>query len=131
MPGSFLLSVAKDPEGANLERVQIVKGWVDAAGAAQEKVIDVMVAPDRAKGLREMSSVWTDSDFDLALAAFYYARVLEVPTPRWNAIDATRYRNKRVEAGVRAKQQERAYTSPIWYTPAAPVGKKAAPQKQS
>ena len=128
---TFLLSVAKDPEGANLERVQIVKGWVDAAGAAQEKVIDVMVAPDRAKGLREMSSVWTDSDFDLALAAFYYARVLEVPTPRWNAIDATRYRNKRVEAGVRAKQQERAYTSPIWYTPAAPVGKRTAPQKPS
>ncbi len=122
---NFLLSVAKDPAGANLERIQIVKGWVDASGAAHEKVIDVMVAPDPVKGLREMSSVWSDSDFDLAVPAFYYARVLEVATPRWNAIDATGYRNKKVEPGVRAKQQERAYTSPIWYTPPASSEKKA------
>ena len=94
--------------------------WVDAKGEAREKVVDVMVAPDGAKGLREMSTVWADQDFDLALPAFYYARVLEVPTPRWNAIDATRYRGKQVEPGVRTKQQERAYTSPIWYAPPRP-----------
>ncbi|MEZ4278597.1 MAG: DUF3604 domain-containing protein [Myxococcota bacterium] len=117
---TFLVSVAKDPKGANLERIQIVKGWIDAEGGAQEKVVDVMVAPDAAKGLREMSTVWVDPDFDLALPAFYYARVLEVPTPRWNAIDATRYRGKKIEPGVRVKQQERAYTSPIWYAPPPP-----------
>ena len=117
---TFLVSVAKDPKGANLERIQIVKGWVDAEGEAQEKVVDVLIAPDAAKGLREMSTVWADPDFDLASPAFYYARVLEVPTPRWNAIDATRYRGKKVEPGVRVKQQERAYTSPIWYAPARP-----------
>jgi len=123
---TFLLSVAKDPKGANLERIQIVKGWVDAEGAAQEKVFDVMIAPDPAKGLREMSSVWIDSHFDAALPAFYYARVLEVPTPRWNAIDATRYRGKKIEPGVRTKQQERAYTSPIWYTPPPTTAKASA-----
>ncbi len=112
---TFLLSVAKDPAGANLERIQVVKGWVDKAGKAHEKVFDVEVAPD-AKGLRELSSVWTDPDFNGGEPAFYYARVLEVSTPRWNAIDATRYRRK-LEPGVRVKQQERAYTSPIWYSP--------------
>ena len=112
---TFLLSVAKDPAGANLERVQVVKGWVDEAGEAHEKVVDVQIAPNE-KGLRELSSVWTDSNFKLGEPAFYYARVLEVSTPRWNAIDATRYRRK-LEPGVRVKQQERAYTSPIWYSP--------------
>ncbi|MBK7949201.1 MAG: DUF3604 domain-containing protein [Deltaproteobacteria bacterium] len=114
---TFLLSVAKDPVGANLERIQIVKGWVDAAGRAQEKVFDVERAPD-VKGLREISAVWTDPDFDGAQPAFYYARVLEVATPRWNAIDATRFRRK-LEPGTRVTQQERAYTSPIWYRPPA------------
>jgi hypothetical protein len=123
---TFLLSVAKDPKGANLERIQIVKGWVDAKGETHEKVVDAMVAPDRVKGLREMSTVWADPDFDLALPAFYYARVLEIPTPRWNAIDATRYRGKKVEPGVRTMQQERAYTSPIWYAPPATASKKPA-----
>ncbi len=120
---TFLFSVAKDPEGANLERIQIVKGWLDAEGTAREKVFDVMIAPDPAKGLREMSTVWADPEFDLASPAFYYARVLEVPTPRWNAIDATRYRGKKVEPGVRTTQQERAYTSPIWYAPPATTAK--------
>jgi hypothetical protein len=123
---TFLLSVAKDPKGANLERIQIVKGWVDAKGETHEKVVDAMVAPDRVKGLREMSTVWADPDFDLALPAFYYARVLEIPTPRWNAIDATRYRGKKVEPGVRTMQQERAYTSPIWYAPPATASRKPA-----
>jgi len=116
---TFLLSVAKDPAGANLERIQIVKGWLDAKGDAQEKVFDVEIAPD-VKGLRELSSVWRDPGFDARSPAFYYARVLEVSTPRWNAIDATRYRRK-LEPGARATQQERAYTSPIWYRP--PVAK--------
>jgi hypothetical protein len=123
---TFLLSVAKDPKGANLERIQIVKGWVDAEGETHEKVVDALVAPDRVKGLREMSTVWADPDFDLALPAFYYARVLEIPTPRWNAIDATRYRGKKVEPGVRTMHQERAYTSPIWYAPPATAAKKPA-----
>ena len=112
---TFLVSVAKDPAGANLERIQVVKGWVDAKGEAHEKVFDVQVAPDP-KGLRELSSVWTDSAFEPGEPAFYYARVLEVSTPRWNAIDATRFRRK-LEPGVRVQQQERAYTSPIWYSP--------------
>ena len=126
---TFLLSVAKDPVGANLERIQVVKGWVDAKGEAHEKVFDVQVAPDP-KGLRELSSVWTDSAFEAGEPAFYYARVLEVSTPRWNAIDATRYRRK-LEAGVRVSQQERAYTSPIWYSPpSAPDGSKASVKGQ-
>jgi hypothetical protein len=128
---NFLLSVAKDPAGANLERIQIVKGWLDTSGASHEKVFDVMVAPDLLKGLREMSSVWSDPDFDLAVPAFYYARVLEVRTPRWNALDATRFRNKKVEPGVRAQQQERAYTSPIWYTPPATAAANAAGTNES
>ncbi|MFO0690945.1 MAG: DUF3604 domain-containing protein [Myxococcota bacterium] len=115
---TFLLSVAKDPAGANLERIQLVKGWVDVDGKAHEKVFDVERAPDP-KGLREISAVFTDPDFDAAEPAFYYARVLEVATPRWNAIDATRYR-KKLEPGARVSQQERAYTSPIWYRPPAP-----------
>ena len=74
-----------------------------------------------------------DPDFDLALPAFYYARVLEVPTPRWNAIDANRYRGKKIEPGVRTKQQERAYTSPIWYTPSATAttGAEKKPSKRA
>ncbi|MEZ4333214.1 MAG: DUF3604 domain-containing protein [Myxococcota bacterium] len=112
---TFLVSVAKDPVGANLARVQIVKGFLDAEGGAQEKVYDVEQAPD-AKGVREISTVWTDPDFDASQPAFYYARVLEIATPRWNAIDATRFR-KKSPPDARMTQQERAYTAPIWYRP--------------
>lgn len=113
---SFLLVAAKDPESGSLQRVQIVKGWLDATGVAQEKVIDLRVAESLVKGEAEMSVVWEDPDFDPTALAFYYARVLEVPTPRWNAIDAARYGKPIVD--MRVVHQERAYTSPIWYTPA-------------
>jgi hypothetical protein len=112
---SFLVLAAKDPESGNLQRLQIVKGWVDGAGSAQEKVFDLRVAEDPVVGEAEIAMVWEDPEFDPEALAFYYVRVLEVPTPRWNAIDATRY-GKPI-AGMRAQHQERAYTSPIWYTP--------------
>ena len=112
---SFLVLAAKDPEGANLERAQIVKGWVGENDRAEERVYDVTVAEDPIAGLAEIATVWRDPDFDPARLAFYYLRVLEVPTPRWNAIDAAKY-GKPI-AGMRTRQQERAYTSPIWFTP--------------
>lgn len=113
---SFLLAASRDPESGPLQRVQIVKGWLDAAGETQEQVFDVEIAEDLVKGQSEMMTVWEDPNFKADEAAFYYARVLEVPTPRWNAIDAARYRKPLGKA--RVQHQERAYTSPIWYTPA-------------
>ena len=112
---TFLLAASRDPESGPLQRIQIVKGWLDAAGETQEQVFDVQIAEDLVQGQSEMMSVWKDPNFKLGEAAFYYARVLEVPTPRWNAIDAARYRKPLGKARVR--HQERAYTSPIWYTP--------------
>jgi hypothetical protein len=112
---SFLLAVSQDPEGASLQRIQIVKGWLDQAGETRERVVDVVVAEDAARGRSEMVAVWKDPDFDAEAPAFYYARALEVPTARWNAIDARRYGTPIV--GQRVIIQERAYTSPIWYMP--------------
>jgi hypothetical protein len=112
---TFLLAASRDPESGPLQRIQIVKGWLDEGGETQEKVFDVEIAADSVKGRSEMVSVWTDPGFKESEAAFYYARVIEVPTPRWNAIDAARYRKPLV--GARVQHQERAYTSPIWYTP--------------
>jgi len=138
---SFIVSALKDPIGANLDRVQIVKGWVDRAGKLQEKVFDVVWSnPDKRKpaggkvpavgdtvnvatatysntiGAPTLSKVWTDPEFDPSVRAFYYVRVLEIPTPSWPAYDAVRFKLK-LPPDVRVKQQERAYTSPIWYTP--------------
>lgn len=138
----FLISALKDPIGANLDRVQVVKGWVDKAGKTQEKVFDVVwSSPETRKpvagrlppvgdtvdvatasytnsiGAPALTTVWRDPEFDPALRAFYYLRVLEIPTPSWPAFDAVRYKLK-LPPEVRVKQQERAYTSPIWYTPA-------------
>jgi len=139
---TFLVAAAKDPIGANLDRIQIVKGWVDAKGEAQEKVYDVVWgdADKRRPGADgklppvgstvnvaeaswtntigdpELITVWTDPDFDPSQSAFYYARVLEIPTPRWTAYDAKFY-GLTLPYTVRVVQQERAYTSPIWYTP--------------
>jgi len=138
---SFLVSATKDPTGANLDRVQIVKGWVDAKGQSQEKIYDVSWSePKRRKlvkgkltpvgdtvdlstatyrnsiGAAELHTVWRDPDFRPGERAFYYARVLEIPTPRWVAYDMVRYKLKAPE-GIRMKDQERAYTSPIWYKP--------------
>jgi hypothetical protein len=137
---SFLVAALKDPIGANLDRIQIVKGWLDAGGATHERVYDIVWSGDRQRGADgklpavgntvdvanatwtntigapELISVWTDPEFDPALRAFYYVRVLEIPTPRWTAYDA-KYFGVRFGPEVRMIQQERAYTSPIWYTP--------------
>ena len=139
---TFLVAAMKDPEGGNLDRIQIVKGWVDAQGARQEKVYDVAWSGDRKPGADgklpavgntvdlttatytntigapELSASWKDPEFDAALRAVYYVRVLEIPTPRWTAYDAVRYKVK-MPKEVRMITQERAYTSPIWYTPAS------------
>jgi hypothetical protein len=139
---SFLVAALKDPIGANLDRVQIIKGWIDAAGTPQEKIYDIawgdadirqpgedgtlpMVGstvnvPEASYantiGDPELIAVWTDPDFDPALQAFYYARVIEIPTPRWTAHDA-KYFGVTPAPDVRMTLTERAYTSPIWYTP--------------
>ena len=140
-PPSFLISALKDPEGANLDRVQIVKGWVDSSGALREKIFDVVwsspgerslsggkLTPvgdtvDVAKasytnsiGAPELRAVWRDPEFNAVQRAFYYVRVLEIPTPRWVLFDALRYGAK-LPANAELKSQERAYTSPIWYNP--------------
>jgi hypothetical protein len=130
----------KDPDGANLDRIQIVKGWVDAKGEPRDEVIEVAWSGDRkpgkdgklppvgdtvdvktatytnAIGTTELLGTWTDSDFDAARPALYYVRVLEIPTPRWTTFDAVRNKLALLEA-VPATIQERAWTSPIWYTP--------------
>jgi len=138
---SFLVGALKDPYSGNLDRIQIVKGWLDGAGQTHEKVFDVVWSGDRAPdangvlppigdtvdvasatwtntiGAPELITVWADPEFDPAHKAFYYARVIEIPTPRWTAYDAKRFAVQ-MPAEVPMKTQERAYTSPIWYVPA-------------
>jgi len=133
----------KDPDGANLDRIQIIKGWVDANGEPREKIIDVAWSGARKRdqdgrlpavgstvdlktatytnaiGSPELIGSWTDPDFDPAEPALYYARVLEIPTPRWSTYDAVRNGLPLLE-DVPATIQERAWTSPIWYSPVAP-----------
>ena len=139
---NFLVFAVRDPIGANLDRIQIVKGWLDAEGATQEKVYDVAWSGDRVAGADgklpavgntvdvakafwtntigapELGKHWTDPDFDPAQKAFYYARVLEIPTPRWTTYDAFRFGIDLPE-GTPTSIQERAYTSAIWYNPAS------------
>ena len=112
----FIIAASKDPDGANLDRAQIIKGWLTADGKSHEKVYDVVLAEDRASGQAELLTVWTDPDFDPAQSAFYYVRVLEIPTSRWVNFDAERFGADIPKEAVRMSQ-ERAYTSPIWYTP--------------
>ncbi|WP_226926125.1 DUF3604 domain-containing protein [Meridianimarinicoccus sp. MJW13] len=138
---SFLVGALKDPLSGNLDRIQIIKGWVDAAGAMQEKIYNVAWSGNRAPdaegnlplvgdtvdvahatwtntiGASELITAWTDPDFDPSLRAFYYARVLEIPTPRWTAYDAAYFTQADFPADATMKVIERAYTSPIWYTP--------------
>jgi hypothetical protein len=139
---TFLVAALKDPLSGNLDRIQIVKGWLDEGGTRQERIYDVVVSDDRAIGADgrcttpvgntvdvanatwtntigdpELITVWTDPDFDPALPAVYYARVLEIPTPRWTAYEAKRF-GITMDPKVPMVTQERAYTSPIWYTPA-------------
>ncbi|HXJ76096.1 MAG TPA: DUF3604 domain-containing protein [Candidatus Dormibacteraeota bacterium] len=139
---TFLVAALKDPIGANLDRIQVIKGWLDSKGEVHEQVYDVVWGDaDKRKlgtdgklppvgdtvdvenatwlntiGEPELISVWKDSSFDAKQRAFYYARVLEIPTPRWTAYDAKRFGIKPL-SGTTMKLQERAYTSPIWYTP--------------
>ncbi|MCP4385661.1 MAG: DUF3604 domain-containing protein [Hyphomicrobiales bacterium] len=138
---TFVVQAMMDPIGANLDRIQIIKGWVDDAGEPQEKIIDVVWSDDRQPddegklppvgntvdletayytndiGAPQLIGSWTDDDFDQDAPALYYARVLEIPTPRWSTYDAVR-NNMPLLDGVPATIQERAWTSPIWYTPA-------------
>ena len=137
----FLIRAVKDPEGANLDRVQVIKGWHDAKGQLHEKVYDVSLSDHRKPNWRgkvkavgntvdipsasytntigdpELAVVWTDPDFDKDELAFYYLRVLEIPTPRWTAYDAKFFGLKDLPEEIPMVTQERAYTSPIWYTP--------------
>jgi hypothetical protein len=137
---TFLVAALKDPIGGNLDRIQIIKGWMDSKGETHEKVYDVAWSSDRKPdvngklpsvgntvdvsnatwtntiGATELITVWIDPDFDAKESAFYYVRVIEIPTPRWTAYDAKRF-NVKMPDEVPMITQERAYTSPIWYTP--------------
>ena len=137
----FLIAAAKDPDGANLDRIQIVKGWQDAAGELHEQVFDVaasdgrVVDPKTGKlplvgssvdletatylntiGAADLAAYWQDPDFDPEQRAFYYVRVLEIPRPRWTTVDAVFFGIEIPDEAPRTIQ-DRAYTSPIWYTP--------------
>ncbi len=138
---TFLVAAMKDPFSGNLDRIQIIKGWVGKDGKALERVYDAVVSDGREIGADgrcktpvgntvdvaratwtntigdpELITVWTDPDFDPAQRAFYYARLLEIPTPRWTAYEALRFGVEMPE-GADMTTQERAYTSPIWYSP--------------
>ncbi len=137
---TLLIRALRDPAGANLDRVQVVKGWMDASGKTHEKVFDVAWSDDRKPnadgklppvgntvnieeatydnsiGAPFLQASWKDPDFDPMQRAFYYVRVIEIPTPRWTTYDAKVFGVKLPE-DVPSSIQERAYTSPIWYTP--------------
>jgi len=137
---AFLVRAMRDADGANLDRIQVIKGWLDASGKTQEKIYDVAWSDDRKPGangklppvgntvnVKEASytnsigapvltAYWKDPSFDPKLRAFYYVRVLEIPTPRWTTYDAKIFGVK-LPTDVPASIQDRAYTSPIWYTP--------------
>ena len=115
---TFLISAGKDPMGAQLDRIQVVKGWRDSSGELHERVYDAVLARDRSAGAAELTSRWHDPDFDATEPAFYYARVLEVETRRWNDYDQQRLGVEQV-SGARMTTRERAYTSPVWYEPEA------------
>jgi len=137
---TFMVYALKDPFNGNLDRIQIVKGWLDDRGNTQEKVYDVVWSDDRSPGAdgklppvgntvnaatanftntigaSELATVWADPNFDPEQRAFYYARVIEIPTPRWSTFEALRF-DLPIPEGAPISTQERAYTSPIWYTP--------------
>jgi hypothetical protein len=142
-PLTFLVAALKDPIGANLDRYQVIKGWLDAKRQLHEKIYDVAWSAGRKPdpktgklpsvgstvdvenatwtntiGATELIAVWSDPDFDPAQRAFYYGRVIEIPTPRWTAYDA-KYFGVKMPKEVPMTTTERAYTSPIWYTPGA------------
>lgn len=135
----FMVSAMKDPLGANLDRIQIIKGWTDSENNSHEKVYNLAASDDRqirhnkvesvgntvdvasatysnSIGDAMLAKVWRDPDFDPGQRAFYYARILEIPTPRWTTYDASVF-SESVPEEAPAFTQERAYTSPIWYAP--------------
>jgi hypothetical protein len=138
---TFMLYTLRDPIGANLDRMQIIKGWIDKKGKTHERIYDVAVSDGRTIGkdgrcktpvgntvdleaanwtntigASEFAVVWTDPDFDPNVKAFYYVRVIEIPTPRWVLYDKVRL-GAEVPKEAKLIHQERGYSSPIWYTP--------------
>jgi hypothetical protein len=137
---SFMVAASRDADGANLDRIQIIKGWLDANGETQEQIYDVALSDGRSAnwlgkiapvgntvdianasysnsiGDPELTAVWTDPDFDPEQRAFYYARVIQIPTPRWTAYDR-KYFGAVIDPRAPNIIQDRAYSSPIWYTP--------------
>ena len=138
---NFMVRALRDPDGANLDRIQIIKGWLDKRGNLHERIYDVAVSGNREIGAdgrardsvgntvdvanatytntigsAVLSGYWKDPDFDPGLKAFYYVRVIEIPTPRWTAYDA-KYFGIEMPEGTAMAVTDRAYTSPIWYTP--------------
>jgi hypothetical protein len=136
---TFMVTALKDPKSGNLDRIQIVKGWLDPSGKQHEKIYDVAWSGDRTPvngklpavgntvdlktgkytdsiGAPDLATTWTDPEFDPAVRAFYYARVLEIPTPRWSTYAAIKT-NQPIPGKLPATIQERAWSSPIWYAP--------------
>ena len=137
---AFIMYANADPDGAYLDRIQIIKGWLDRDGATHEKVIDVAWSGNRkpdvngvvplvgstvdvknatwanAIGAATLRGFWRDPEFDPTQRAFYYVRVIEIPTPRWTAYDANRF-DVTMDEKVPMTVTNRAYTSPIWYSP--------------
>ena len=141
---SFLVAAMKDAQSGNLDRIQIVKGWTDADNKEHEQIYNVAWSDMKARklgkdgkvpavgntvdvatatwkdtiGAAELTGVWTDPDFDASQRAFYYVRAIEIPTPTWLAYDQVRFGIK-MPPEVPMTHQERAWSSPIWYTPSA------------
>ncbi len=138
---SFMIRALRDPDNANLDRVQVIKGWLDAGGKTHERIYDVAVSDGRTINVNGrcttpvgstvdvanasytntigdplLTAHWMDPDFDPGQSAFYYVRVIEIPKPRWTAYDA-KYFGVEMPEGTAMTVQDRAYTSPIWYTP--------------
>lgn len=137
---TFMIQAAKDPDGANLDRIQVVKGWLSATGEPQEKIYNVALSDDRVAhksgtippvgstvdlasatysnsiGAIALQTLWQDPDFDAGQQAVYYTRVLEIPTPSWQAYDKVRLGDEFPDF-VRMEIQDRAYSSPVWYSP--------------
>ena len=142
-PPVMLVRAMRDPDGANLDRIQIIKGWLDDAGKTHEQIYDAGWSGNRKPGAdgkvpavgntvdvanadytntigaTNLTAFWKDPNFDPRQRAFYYVRILEIPTPRWTTYDAKIF-GVALPADVPATIQQRAYTSPIWYTPRIP-----------
>jgi hypothetical protein len=138
---TFMVRTLRDPDGANLDRVQIIKGWLGANGKTRERIYDIAVSDGRkiggdgrcktpvgntvdvadasytnSIGDAMLMAHWQDPDFDPKQRAFYYVRVIEIPKPRWTAYDAKFFKIKMPDE-IPMTVTDRAYTSPIWYTP--------------